>query len=52
MLSRLKDCVLPDGPAARGAATSWRVYRSGDAIFRGPALAGIFISLARALDLG
>ena len=20
--------VLPDGPAARGAATSWRVYRS------------------------
>ncbi len=21
--------VLPDGPTARGAATSWRVYRSG-----------------------
>jgi hypothetical protein len=22
------DCVLPDGPTARGAATSWRVYLS------------------------
>jgi hypothetical protein len=23
------DLVLPDGPATRGAATSWRVYRFG-----------------------
>jgi hypothetical protein len=22
----LQDCVLPDGPATHGAATSWRVY--------------------------
>ena len=25
----VRDLVLPDGPAARGAATSWRVYLSG-----------------------
>src|SRR5580704_17402157 len=29
-MAALKTDVLPDGPAARGAPTSWGVYRSGE----------------------
>ena len=36
LLEGLGDCVLPDGPTARGAATSWRVYLVGVNLRRGP----------------
>ena len=32
----LSKYVLPDGPPARRAATSWRVYRSGLVEYCGP----------------
>ena len=43
--------VLPDGPAASGAATSWRVYRFGLFDFLSPAV-GRDSTLTTAEDLG
>ena len=43
------DHVLPDGPAARGAPTSWGVYRSGEGSSMGPPLVG-WILLRRRLQ--
>jgi hypothetical protein len=40
--------VLPDGPTARGAATSWRVYRLGRMVARVLPLVGIIILFGKA----